>query len=747
MERDHKPAPSTSETATATATAAAPRQQAPEPASGEASDEAPASAPGGAAASAGAWEADGGLMDAMGLAPGPGGAGDAGAPTIHRDLKPGASADPSGGGAVDSALADAGQGEAHPSGATIHTDATANAAADQLGAAAFTAGSDIYFGAGQYDPGTEEGDALMRHELAHVEQTRGLAPPTPGNFKVSDPDDAAETAATAAEAGGDGGAAAEAGTIHPKKTKDAAADATDKLQEFFDALAAHDVGAAKTRWAALKPADKARMRKAKVKSYPSSLKADPIESIIEIMGKDGLPIMKETKAAFDKRSYADAILNDKTHDAAYWMPALKAASLFDDWLGKLPKHASLGEARLAKLDPWMTQASSDADTKRIWGQAYPKLLDKSYDPAWLKATKWEADDTKRMWKAIEGRLPLAHMQTISGGFNLGTHEKFTEKDAAGKYKWSKLGFGWHDPGANVVVMPHSSSTASGGGSKHGMVGGRDATGAKDDPKLTHFDSTMLHEIGHGVGDATDGYEFARKHGDWKGKQSWDAWSKHLFDDDAAEKALPKPRPKPVLAPDDARHFLAKEIAGKSFLPPKWKRADVVSFINKHYKAEKLVKYWDNVKTDKPAYEVDANNHAGSRTYVWLERAGLEYPSYKKEIADNKVSSYSLSSTVEWFAEQYTRYYQTGKSGAGLDAATKKKLDAIDKMEATKKGGLKKSPGGAGAGAEAEGGAESSEADAGPSQAADDGSKGGGTAAAGDTSGEAFAARIHRMNFF
>jgi hypothetical protein len=735
MERDHK---STAAEAT-TEPAPAPSRQPSETSSGGA----PEGTAAGKAASAGSWEADGGLTDAMGLTSGSGGAGAAGAaPTIHRDLKPGGAADASGGDAVDSALADAGKGEAHPSGATIHTDATANAAADELGAAAFTAGTDIYFGAGQHDPGSEQGDALMRHELAHVDQTRGLAPPTPGNYKVSSPDDAAETAATAAESGDGGGAAAEAGTIHTKKTKTADADATDKLQEFFDALAGHNVAEAKTKWGALKAADKARMRKAKVKQYPSSLKADPIESIIEIMGKDGLPIMKETKAAFDKRSYSDAILDDKTHDAAYWMPALKGASLFDDWLGKLPKHSALGESRLAKLDPWMKQASSAADAKRIWVQAYPKLMDKSYDPQWLKTANWGADDTKRMWNAIEGKLPLAHMQTISGGFNLGTHEKFTEKNAAGEYKWTSLGFGWHDPGANVVVMPNSSSTAKGGGSTHSMTGGQDSAGTKEDPNLTHFDSTMLHEIGHGVGDATDGYEFARKHGEWKGKQSWNEWSKHLFDDDAARDALPK-HAKKVLAPADARHFLSKEIAGGSFLPAKWKRADVVSFINTHYKAEKLVKYWDNVRTGTPAYEVDANNHAGSRTYVWLERAGLEYTSYKKEIADNKVSLYSLSSTVEWFAEQYSNYYRTGKSGAGADAATKKKLDAIDKMDATKKGGLKKSKSG---GADAEGGGESGEAGSGPSHAADDGSKGGGPGAAGDTSGEAFAARIHRMNF-
>ena len=755
MEREHKPSPSTSETESASAPSA--RQQSPEPASGEA----PASTPGGASASAGAWEADGGLMDAMGLASGAGdagggggggGGGGDGAPTIFRDMKPGASEDPSSGSAVDSALADAGKGEAHSSGATVHTDATAAAAADELGAAAFTAGTDIYFGDGQYDPGSEEGDALMRHELAHVEQTRGLAPPTPGNYKVSKPDDAAETAAEAAEAGGDGGADAEAGTIHTKKTKDASADTTDALQEFFEALAGNNVGDAKTKWGKLKAADKARMRKkTKVKTYPSSLKSDPIESIIEIMGKDGLPIMKETKAAFDKQSYADAILDDKTHDAAYWMPALKTASVFDDWLGKLPKRGSLGEARLGKLDPWMTQASSAADTKKIFEQAYPKLMDKSYGPSYLKVAKWGVDDVKRMWKSLEGKVPLAHVQTITGGFNLGTHEKLFTKNAAGKLIWAPLGFGWHHPGPNVIVMPQSSSSKSGGGTGHDMTGGDSsgvaAAGTAADPKLTHWDGTMLHEIGHGVGEATDGNQFAKKHGDWKGNLGWDAWSKHLFDDTAAKNALPKPAPKKVLSTSDARRFLATEIAGGAYLPKGWTRDKVVDFVNAHYKDEKLAKYWTKVKSGTEAYYAGADNYDGDRAYVWLARGGLNYTSYKKEIAEKKVSWYSLSSTVEWFAEQYANYYRTGKSGAGADADTKKKLDAIDKMEATKKGGLKKAAPGAGAGAGGDAAGEvTGEAEGTPSQAGTDEGQKGGPPPAADANDEAIAAQIHRMNF-
>jgi Domain of unknown function (DUF4157) len=55
-------------------------------------------------------------------------------------------------------------------GVRVHTDATATNLSARLGARAFTVGEDIAFGAGEYQPGTPAGDALIAHELAHVAQ-------------------------------------------------------------------------------------------------------------------------------------------------------------------------------------------------------------------------------------------------------------------------------------------------------------------------------------------------------------------------------------------------------------------------------------------------------------------------------------------------------------------------------------------------------------------------------------------------
>jgi hypothetical protein len=56
----------------------------------------------------------------------------------------------------------------------VHTDTRASQSALHIGANAYTAGSDIVFGAGEFAPATTEGKRLLAHELTHVvQQSRG----------------------------------------------------------------------------------------------------------------------------------------------------------------------------------------------------------------------------------------------------------------------------------------------------------------------------------------------------------------------------------------------------------------------------------------------------------------------------------------------------------------------------------------------------------------------------------------------
>jgi hypothetical protein len=84
----------------------------------------------------------------------------------------------------------------------MHTDSTADALARSVSARAFTTGTDVYFAAGEYRPGTSAGDSLLAHELTHVTQQRGA--PTSGPLTVSEPGDAMENEADAVARGFDG---------------------------------------------------------------------------------------------------------------------------------------------------------------------------------------------------------------------------------------------------------------------------------------------------------------------------------------------------------------------------------------------------------------------------------------------------------------------------------------------------------------------------------------------------------------
>lgn len=101
------------------------------------------------------------------------------------------------GGSLDAGMAQkAGQTMGQDfSGVTIHTDAQADHLSRQLGAEAFTTGSDVFFREGAYDPASSDGQHLIAHELTHVVQQGAAAPNVQGKLTVNDPDDQFEAQA------------------------------------------------------------------------------------------------------------------------------------------------------------------------------------------------------------------------------------------------------------------------------------------------------------------------------------------------------------------------------------------------------------------------------------------------------------------------------------------------------------------------------------------------------------------------
>jgi hypothetical protein len=67
----------------------------------------------------------------------------------------------------------------------VHTDQRAAEASQSLGARAFTVGSDVVFGAGEYSPGSAAARRLLAHELVHaIQQDNFRAPDGPGGSQT-----------------------------------------------------------------------------------------------------------------------------------------------------------------------------------------------------------------------------------------------------------------------------------------------------------------------------------------------------------------------------------------------------------------------------------------------------------------------------------------------------------------------------------------------------------------------------------
>lgn len=95
----------------------------------------------------------------------------------------------------------------------VHADSSAASMSSELHARAFTVGTDIAFAAGEYQPGTPTGDALLAHELAHVVQQQNASSLelADGSGESSALEDDADRAAVAAAV------ALHAGALKPER--------------------------------------------------------------------------------------------------------------------------------------------------------------------------------------------------------------------------------------------------------------------------------------------------------------------------------------------------------------------------------------------------------------------------------------------------------------------------------------------------------------------------------------------------
>jgi hypothetical protein len=105
----------------------------------------------------------------------------------------------------------------------LHTDDAAARSAESLDARAFATGNDIHFGAGQYQPDTQEGLFLIAHEVAHTVQQQGGTPQAQC-ARAAPSGDAAEVEADQAAAAMLGGHAFAVGAVARGVQRDPAPD-------------------------------------------------------------------------------------------------------------------------------------------------------------------------------------------------------------------------------------------------------------------------------------------------------------------------------------------------------------------------------------------------------------------------------------------------------------------------------------------------------------------------------------------
>jgi hypothetical protein len=231
--------------------------------------------------------------------------------------------------------------------------------------------------------------------------------------------------------------------------------------------------------------------------------------------------------------------------------------------------------------------------------------------------------------------------------------------------------------------------------------GADGTAHTGQPAgIGHMTGTILHEVGHGVGQQLDG---GRGNAYAEDSTKFPGFTKISLNDVAdalwvsgtaagggGEPAVHK---NAKLDESHAKDFFKTEIAnGKGSYSPGWAgnppRDDMATYCKWKYANVPLMKFWDfYVERGHPKDSSYAWDEEGARippgsawVYGYLARGGMEWTKYKKAAWDAKVSWYSLSSPKEWFAEQYTHFYRTEKTGSGIDAATLSLLKDLDKKE-------------------------------------------------------------------
>jgi hypothetical protein len=488
----------------------------------------------------------------------------------------------------------------------------------------------------------------------------------------------------------------------PDASPDASPDATpeegqeeeaDPWEAFKTAVNEYNAEDAKSNWAKLDGTGKKK------------LKSDETTQVrlMHTLHKESVPMLKG--GGVDWTQHVANLTVFLMPDFDEWYPALKAQGMYSSFEAAYPTKGKVSQDQAKKMKGWVGQAASDAVAKGMFERVYPQLNTVAADNM-EKVAKWTTDRVLRLYTILADQAPVGHVWTITGGFTL--IDQIKEKDSTDtKWEWNSLGFAWWEPWSFRCVLNASSSGAGGGGTGHGMTGGGSSgadntyevpveEGAQGPPApganvaQTHFDTSAMHEVGHGVGQRMGGDAYAQDSSKWPAWTacSIDDWAGGMWNDGATSGSAPAGISRDSqLSESNSRDFMLTEIRDGQDSWSRWNnsatRADIVTYVNAVYNNQPLFDMWDDLVNNgyskDDAYEIAEIN--GTWAYAYLTRPNTPYYKYKTAAYNQKVSWYSLSSPQEWFAEQYAHYYRTEKTGGGLiDGATKTLLDTLDTQE-------------------------------------------------------------------
>ncbi len=267
------------------------------------------------------------------------------------------------------------------SGIRIHTGSSAVMLSKDLGAQAFTHGSDIYFNSGKYDPGSGMGKQLLAHELTHTVQ-QGATERLKPDLLLQDEEDVdleKELAASEQDAidAIDPGPALETREEAEKEKTEAEIALAEQAVESEEAVVAEGEPSTEAGETVAEPTEKS-VPGAVGTGRSTPARAVTPETVTEPMGQVGQDLENTSAGVCDEAAQKARVLaeNEKTHDeAGKKLEQAESAVVSPEEEGESQSSAAQVEAVEKAEEPQTDQAAMDSVLTQAVADSVPSTIE------------------------------------------------------------------------------------------------------------------------------------------------------------------------------------------------------------------------------------------------------------------------------------------------------------------------------------------------------------------------------------